>query len=391
MNQKESILIVDDDESTCRSLRLIFGKKGYETEIAGTAQEALEKIKKRSFNVTLIDIRLPDMEGTVLLGKLKKVHPEMVCIVITGYASIENTIMAIKLGSNGYFVKPLVMEEVTYRLEDALDKQRLERKLKESEKKYRTLYESSKDGIVFSDMEGNLLDANQAFLDMLGYKIEEIRRLSYYDLTPKKWHKITTDLIKDQTMVRGYSKEYEKEYIKKDGTTLPITIRSWLVKDNQQKPVGTWAIVRDITERKQAEEKLLKKQYYLTKAQEMGLIGTWELDIQKNILIWTDENYKIFGVPLGTEMNYELFLNCIHPDDRDYVNEKWSAGLNHEPYDIEHRLIVNDKVKWVREKADIEFDKEGTPIMAIGFTQDITERKKAEEQIKDSEKRLKIL
>ncbi len=133
---------------------------------------------------------------------------------------------------------------------------------------------------------------------------------------------------------------------------------------------------------KQAEEELLKNQYYLTKAQEMGLIGTWELDIQKNILIWTDENYKIFGVPPGTEMNYELFLNCIHPDDRDYVNEKWSAGLNHEPYDIEHRLIVNDKVKWVREKADIEFDKEGNPVMAIGFTQDITKRKQAEERLK---------
>jgi PAS domain S-box-containing protein len=183
-------------------------------------------------------------------------------------------------------------------------------------------------------------------------------------------------------MVRGYSKEYEKEYIKKDGTLLPISIRSWLTKDKQGKPVGTWAIVRDITERKQAEEKLLKKQYYLTKAQEMGIIGTWELDIQKNILIWTDENYKIFGVPLGTEMNYEIFLNCVHPDDRDYVHEKWSAGLNHEPYDIEHRLIVNDKVKWVREKADIEFDKEGKPIMAIGFTQDVTERKKSEEKLK---------
>ncbi|MBA7585051.1 hypothetical protein ES708_27021 [subsurface metagenome] len=102
----------------------------------------------------------------------------MVCIVITGYASIQNAVMTIKLGSNGYFVKPLVMEEVIYRLEDALDKQRLERKLKESEEKYRTLYESSKDGITFSDMEGNLLDANQAFLGMLGYRIEEIRKLS---------------------------------------------------------------------------------------------------------------------------------------------------------------------------------------------------------------------
>ncbi|NQV02666.1 MAG: response regulator [Bacteroidia bacterium] len=145
-------------------------------------------------------------------------------------------------------------------------------------------------------------------------------------------------------------------------------------------------IMKDLTieieDRKQAEGKLLKSQYYLTKAQEMGLIGTWELDIQKNILIWTDENYKIFGVPPGTDMNYEIFLNCIHPDDRDYVHEKWSAGLSKEPYDVKHRLIVNGKVKWIREKADIEFDPEGNPINAIGFTQDITEQKQAEAELR---------
>jgi PAS domain S-box-containing protein len=136
-----------------------------------------------------------------------------------------------------------------------------------------------------------------------------------------------------------------------------------------------------IIETKQAEDKLIKNQYYLTKAQEIGIIGTWELDIQKDILRWTDENYKIFGVPLGTEMNTELFQKCIHPDDRDYVNEKWNAGLNHEPFDTDHRIIVNDEVKWVREKANIEFDAEGNPILAIGFTQDITERKRSENEL----------
>ena len=151
------------------------------------------------------------------------------------------------------------------------------------------------------------------------------------------------------------------------------------------------ALRDEITERKQVEDKLIKNQYYLTKAQEIGIIGTWELDIQKNILKWTDENYKIFGVPIGTEVNYEIFLNCVHPDDKDYVHKKWSAGLNKEPYDIEHRIIVNDKVKWVKEKADIEFDTEGNPVMAIGFTQEITDRKHAEETLKDKERSLAIL
>ncbi|MCJ7552102.1 MAG: PAS domain S-box protein, partial [Anaerolineae bacterium] len=157
-------------------------------------------------------------------------------------------------------------------------------------------------------------------------------------------------------------------------------------------PVGTVLLGRLMTarfERRQAEDRLQKNQYYLTKAQELGVIGTWELDIQRNTLRWTDENYRIFGVPLGTEMNYELFLNCVHPDDRDHVQEKWRTGLDSEVFEVEHRLIVDDRVKWVREKADIEFDAEGNPIIAIGCTQDITDRMQGEEALRESEQRFR--
>ncbi len=118
----------------------------------------------------------------------------------------------------------------------------------------------------------------------------------------------------------------------------------------------------------------------LSKVQEMGSIGTWELDIKTNKLIWADQNYKNFGVPSGTPLTYEKFLDCVHPDDREYVDTEWMAALDGNPYDIEHRIIADGKVKCVREKADVEFDKEGNCIRAIGFTQDITERKRAEEQ-----------
>ncbi len=150
-------------------------------------------------------------------------------------------------------------------------------------------------------------------------------------------------------------------------------------------------IFRDITDRKKAEEKIKKNNYYLEKAQEIGKIGTWELDIAHNILTWTDENYIIFGLPRGTPMNYERFLNCVHPEDREYVNTTWNAALQREPYELEHRIIVDGVVKWVREKADIEFDSERNPVRAIGFTQDITSQKQAEEELFRSEERFRDL
>ncbi|GAG76914.1 unnamed protein product, partial [marine sediment metagenome] len=98
--------------------------------------------------------------------------------------------------------------------------------------------------------------ANQAFLGMLGYSIKEIKRLNYQKVTPKKWHEVDVDIVKNQIMTRGYSKEFEKEFIKKDGTVFPIAIIAWLLKDKQGKPVGLWGIIRDITERKKAEERI---------------------------------------------------------------------------------------------------------------------------------------
>lgn len=145
----------------------------------------------------------------------------------------------------------------------------------------------------------------------------------------------------------------------------------------------------DITGRKQAEEKTKQQQYYLEKAQELGRIGMWELDLKKNRLYWADENCRFFGIPTGTAMSYEKFLEKVHPDDQKYVDRKWAAARRGKPYDIEHRLLIDGTIKWVREKADVTFDKEGTAIRGIGFNQDITERKLAEKEKRRLESQLR--
>ena len=139
--------------------------------------------------------------------------------------------------------------------------------------------------------------------------------------------------------------------------------------------------LREMAERKRAEAALRESREDLNRAQAVAHTGSWRLDVRKNELTWSDENHRIFGLPPGTPMTYEIFLGIVHPEDREYVDREWQAGLRGEPYDIEHRIVVNGMVKWVRERAELEFDQEGRLLGGFGTTQDITERKQIEEAL----------
>ncbi len=144
------------------------------------------------------------------------------------------------------------------------------------------------------------------------------------------------------------------------------------------------SMVNDITERKRAENNLFESERSLNQAQAVSQTGSWRLDVINNKLDWSKEAYNIFEVPAGKALTYDDFLSYIHPDDREYVDISWNAALKGEHYDIEHRIIVNDRIKWVREQALLEFDKVGGLSYGIGTVQDITEKKEAEVELKRS-------
>lgn len=154
---------------------------------------------------------------------------------------------------------------------------------------------------------------------------------------------------------------------------------------------GISVFFRNISDRKRAEQALRESQADLSWAQAVGQIGSWRLNVQRNELFWSDENYRIFGVPKGTPLSYETFLSMVHPEDLEYVNRKWTAALHGEPYDIEHRIVVGDTVKWVRERAEPELDADGQFLGGFGITQDITSRKESEQRIENSLIRFELL
>lgn len=148
--------------------------------------------------------------------------------------------------------------------------------------------------------------------------------------------------------------------------------------------------IRYAIERKKGEQALRESKLDLARAQAVAQIGSWRLDIRQNTLLWSDESYRIFDIQLGIPLTYEIFLSKVHPDDREYVDRSWMAALHGESYDIEHRIIVGDQIKWVRERAELEFDQQGALRGGFGTVQDITERKHAEHALRESESRFRI-
>ncbi|TAL33196.1 MAG: PAS domain S-box protein [Spirochaetes bacterium] len=127
----------------------------------------------------------------------------------------------------------------------------------------------------------------------------------------------------------------------------------------------------------------------LNRAQAVAMTGSWRLDVRTNELRWSDENHRIFGIAHGTQLTYDTFLSTVHADDRAYVDKMWSEGLRGRPYDIEHRIVAHGITRWVRERAELEYDNDGDLRGGFGTTQDITERKRVEEALKESEGELR--
>ncbi len=131
MNERTRILIIDDDESIRKALSAVLEEQGYSVDTAQSGSEGIEKSKTNFYNLSLIDIRLPDMEGTDLLKGLKSTVPPMVKIIVTGYPSLANAIEALNKGADAYILKPLAMDTVLKVIREHLKKQQEARKYSE--------------------------------------------------------------------------------------------------------------------------------------------------------------------------------------------------------------------------------------------------------------------
>ncbi|MEM3677973.1 MAG: PAS domain S-box protein, partial [Candidatus Bathyarchaeia archaeon] len=157
------------------------------------------------------------------------------------------------------------LRDYSRRLEEMVDERT--RGLREVESKFRGLYDSIRDGILCNDLSGRILECNKAFEEMVGYTLEELRGMRWQDITPKEYLELEEGIIKEEMIRKGRSGYLVKEYIRKDGSRIPIEVTGSIVKGENGKPDVIWCIVRDISERKRLEKALLE-------AERMAAVGS---------------------------------------------------------------------------------------------------------------------
>ncbi|MDD2700771.1 MAG: PAS domain S-box protein [Sideroxydans sp.] len=251
----------------------------------------------------------------------------------------------------------------------------IEREMLVKHFEYLTKY--ANDIIVVTDETGRVVEANERAVDAYGYTRDELLEMRVTDLRDTSEDPAVFAGQVEQLQKEG-SLRYETRSRRKDGTLFPVEVSARLIEVEGVKYMQ--GISRDISERKRGEEVLRKSETLLNESQQQAHIGSWELDLVNNILYWSEENYRIFGLNhFRFGASYEAFLDTVHPDDRAYVNEVYTRSVQaREPYDIVHRLLFADgRIKHVREWCQTFYDEAGKPLRSIGTTQDITDQQEA--------------
>jgi len=254
---------------------------------------------------------------------------------------------------------------------------------------FRYLFEQASLGIAVEDLEGKLLLANPALCSMLGFTEEELCGMSCSQSASPEDSQ--DDWVLFQQLRAGVIDQYslEKRYVRKDGAQLWGHLNVSLLKEGDGGPPLVFAFVEEITERKLAEQELARSNERFRLAVEAGKSVGWEWDIKSGRDSWFGDLQTMFGIPSDTFVGrVEDFYGYVHPEDRQMVAKAVSdARQGRKPYTAEFRVVrLDGTVRWVSATGQFYYDSNGDAERMFGLAADITERKLAEERLREYEK-----
>ncbi len=277
---------------------------------------------------------------------------------------------------------------------DITERQQIEEALKEQKEFLYTVIDTNPNQIFVKNIAGKYVLANNACADFYGLTIEDLigKTDAELNLNPADLERV---LAQDKEVLATLQPQLipEEAFHSSNGEIHWFqTIKKPLFSSEGQVS-GIFGVCINITKRKQTEEQLRQSETQLRLALEAARMGFWSTNLQTGVSNWSSNFKKLYGLTLETvSASYEKFLSCVHPEDRDRVHQASVHSLETgEEGDIEFRIVLpNGSIRWMQSKYQVFYDEIGKPIRKTGIDLDISDRKQAEEQLRDNEAQLRL-
>ncbi|HMD96094.1 MAG TPA: PAS domain S-box protein [Terriglobia bacterium] len=277
---------------------------------------------------------------------------------------------------------------------DVTERKRAEEARLESAARFKAAFEDAPFGMCLASLDFRFLQVNQALCQMMGYSEQELRAADWPRLTHPDDLERSLQAADDLRSGRVTSAEFEKRYIHKQGNAIWVRGKISVVRDSRGEASYYITHVEDITERRKAEEAVRLSETRLSEATRIAHLGTWDWNLLDNTTVSNDEETRILGFESDHNPNaYSAFLSVLHPDDQDRVRMAVDQAIAGErPYEVECRIVRPDgEIRYLACQAEVQRSAAGQPVRMIGTTLDITERKRAEEELYQSRQMLQSI
>jgi PAS domain S-box-containing protein len=265
--------------------------------------------------------------------------------------------------------------------------------LRENERLLKAIFEHSAVGIVVTDLNGRFVKVNPAYQKLLGYSNSALQGMRFFDLTHEddrpKYQALFTELLQGERDVF----QIEKRSQCRDGSVIWVRKTVSLIPAQKDQPKLAIAIAENISDRKQAESELRKSEEQRRLVLDLTHIATWDWKFATGEVIWNENHFRLLGlVPGETKSTYQLWRDRVHPEDINRVEQAVNHALEtHSDYQAEYRVIHPDgSLHWVMGRARGLYNSEGKPVRMLGMVIEISDRKQAEEQLRQLSAALEI-
>jgi PAS domain S-box-containing protein len=394
-NGKVNILIVDDHSENLVAMSYLLDSEDYNLILASSGEEALKCLLTTEVALILLDVKMPGMDGFETARYLRNREKTrfIPIIFITAYGRDEQLMFdGYASGAVDYIFKPENPIILKSKVEVFVELYKKNRALRQAEEKVRSIFENAVEGIFQASLEGRYLSANPALARILKYDGVEnlIQKANVPDLYVQEGHYAEMLRLLNENKV---IMDFESQLRCADGSNIWVCENVRAIFSEGQM-TGYEGFLMDITGRKISGDQLKKREKQLAAAQQIVGLGSWELDIHSNEVTWSKELASLFGISSEKEvMSHPDFIGLIYPLDRQFVDQKIRSVLTTgQPCDFEFRLLQsNGDLRTIHAHVDHFSDSSGIVNRLIGTAQDVTARRKSEEEIKRSREQFRAL